>query len=81
MATDVHCNRCGETGNAIEGRIPFRGELGDAVRGKICTACWQLWQDEQIKVINELALNLGDPRSHKILEAQARDFLGLGNDG
>jgi Fe-S cluster biosynthesis and repair protein YggX len=42
--------------------------------------CWQDWLQMQIKIINELALNLGDSRSHEILEAHARDFLGL-SDG
>jgi Fe-S cluster biosynthesis and repair protein YggX len=80
MSAEVTCSRCGETGDAIDGRIPFGGELAESVREKICSACWALWQDEQIKVINEFALNLGDPRSHAILESQARDFLGIAED-
>jgi Fe-S cluster biosynthesis and repair protein YggX len=65
------------TGGQITGRIPFRGELRQQVEEHVCAVCWATWLEMQIKVINELALNLGDARSHEIIEAHARDFLGL----
>lgn len=77
MSTQVSCSRCGDDKPAIEGRIPFREEVREEVRESVCADCWQEWLDMQIKVINELALNLGDPRSHEIIEAHAREFLGL----
>ena len=36
---------------------------------------------EQVKIINELALNLGDPRSHDIIEQKAKEFFGFEGDG
>ena len=67
-------------GPAIDGHIPFDTPLRDQVRETICGRCWRAWLEVQIKVINEFALNLGDARSHAIIEAHARDFLGL-SDG
>ena len=66
-----------ETGPAITGPVPFRSPLREEVLEKICDRCWQEWLKVQIKVINEFALNLGDSRSHDIIEAHARDFFGL----
>lgn len=75
--SDQICQRCGERPAGVEGRVPFRGELQREVRENICQACWEEWLQVQIKLINELALNLGDPRSHDIIEAHAQDFLGF----
>jgi len=33
-----------------------------------------------VKIINELALNLGDPRSHDIIEQKAKEFFGFEGD-
>lgn len=66
-----------EHGPPIGGVVPFRSPLREEVLEKICDHCWQEWLRMQIKVINEFALNLGDPRSHDIIEAHARDFLGF----
>ena len=68
------------TGGPITGRIPFRGDLRQQVQEHVCAVCWAAWLEMQIKVINELALNLGDARSHDLIEAHASDFLGL-SDG
>lgn len=71
------CIRCTANPPDFAGRIPFRAELRDAIAGKVCDACWSDWLQVQIKVINEFALNLGDRRSHDIIEAHARDFFKL----
>ena len=68
------------SGAAISGPVPFGSPLREQLLEEVCETCWQEWLQMQIKIINELALNLGDPRSHEILEAHARDFLGL-SDG
>ncbi len=93
MSGDIDCLACAPrakrdgteapdppTGGPITSRIPFRGELQQQVQESVCTVCWSAWLEMQIKVINELALNLGDSRSHDLIEAHARDFLGL-SDG
>jgi Fe-S cluster biosynthesis and repair protein YggX len=77
--TDTTCARCHANEPGIESMIPFRSPLREEVRSSICSDCWKQWLEMQIKVINEFALNLGDVRSHEIIEAHARDFLGLGD--
>ena len=77
MAPDITCSRCGATSPETTARIPFRSPLKEQVQAKICAQCWGEWQQEQVRVINELALNLGDPRSHDLIELNARQFLGL----
>jgi len=78
MAPEITCSRCGETRPEITSRIPFRSPLREEAQAKVCEQCWGEWQQEQVRVINELALNLGDPRSHDLIELNARQFLGLG---
>jgi Fe-S cluster biosynthesis and repair protein YggX len=79
--SDQTCARCKERESGVDGMIPFRSPLREEVRDGICPECWKEWLEMQIKVINEFALNLGDVRSHDIIEAHARDFLGLGDGG
>lgn len=71
------CIRCGTNPPNATARIPFRAELRESIAGKVCETCWNDWLQIQIKVINEFALNLGDRRSHDIIEAHARDFFKL----
>jgi Fe-S cluster biosynthesis and repair protein YggX len=77
--SETSCTRCHDKQPGIDGMIPFRSPLREEVATQICSDCWSEWLVTQIKVINEFALNLGDVRSHDIIEAHARDFLGLGD--
>lgn len=87
MSNDFHCSACPTratrtgaevtTGGPITGPIPYGEPLHGQLLSSVCDVCWQDWLQMQIKVINELALNLGDPRSHEILAAHVVDYLGL----
>jgi Fe-S cluster biosynthesis and repair protein YggX len=89
MSNEFECRACPAraaragaevtTGTAIAGPVPFGSPLREELLAAVCDTCWKDWLQMQIKIINELALNLGDARSHDILEAHARDFLGLGS--
>ena len=79
--SDQTCARCHDRQPGIDSMIPFRSPLREEVKAQVCADCWKQWLDMQIKVINEFALNLGDVRSHDIIEAHARDFLGRGDGG
>jgi len=81
MPDEVFCIRHGKNGPAIEAHIPFRGELKEKVQANVCQDAWNEWLIEQVKIINELALNLGDPRSHDIIEQKAKEFFGFEGDG
>ena len=78
----VVCHVSGKEEPRISGRIPFRDPLKSEVVEKIGSYTWKLWLDQQLKIINEYRLNLGDPSSHDVLEKGARQFLHLdGGDG
>jgi len=81
MSDEVFCIRHGKNGPAIAAHIPFRGELKEKVQANVCQDAWNEWLVEQVKIINELALNLGDPRSHDIIEQKAKEFFGFEGDG
>jgi Fe-S cluster biosynthesis and repair protein YggX len=81
MSEQVFCIRHQKDEPAITAHIPFRGEFKEQVLANVCQAAWDEWLVEQVKIINELALNLGDPRSHDIIEQRAREFFGFEGDG
>ena len=78
----IVCHSSGKEEPSISGRIPFREPLRSLVQDKIGAYTWTLWLDQQLKIINEYRLNLGDPSSRDTLENAARQFLKLdGGDG
>ena len=81
MSDEVFCIRHQKNGPAISAHIPFRGELKQQVQDNVCQDAWDEWLVEQVKIINELALNLGDPRSHDIIEQRAKEFFGFEGEG
>jgi Fe-S cluster biosynthesis and repair protein YggX len=42
-----------------------------------CRDCWNLWRENEVRVINELRLNFLDPAAQVALEQQLREFLRL----
>jgi Fe-S cluster biosynthesis and repair protein YggX len=80
MSDEVFCIRHQKNGPPITTNVPFRGELKEKVLANVCQDAWNEWLTEQVKIINELALNLGDPRSHDIIEQRAKEFFGLAED-
>ena len=80
MSNAVFCIKHQKSEPAIDTHIPFCSELKEQVQANICQEAWNEWLVEQVKVINELALNLGDPRSHDIIEQKAKEFFGFEGD-
>ena len=72
------CHVSGKEEPRITGRIPFREPLRSEVVERIGAWTWRQWLDQQLKIINEYRLNLGDPASRDMLERAAREFLQLG---
>ncbi len=70
----VDCSRCGNQGDPIA-FMPFKNELGDRIRGKICSLCWQEWTKHQQALINHYALNLQDPKAREFLTSNMEQFL------
>ncbi len=82
MSESVTCHVSGKNEPRISGRVPFREPLRSEVLAKIGSFTWQQWLAQQVKIINQYRLNLGDPESRDILERAARQFFQLdGGEG
>lgn len=73
---DVTCIRCGSTKPGLD-RAPYPDELGRAIKDRICADCWGECKGMQVIVINEMRLDLSDPRAQEIIERSTREFLGI----
>jgi len=72
----VLCRRCGQ----VKPRLPsppFKGDFGKLVFENTCAQCWREAIGQGTKVINELRLDLSDPRAQKIWDTNIREFLNL----
>jgi Fe-S cluster biosynthesis and repair protein YggX len=72
----VLCRRCGQ----VKPRLPsppFKGDFGKLVYENTCAQCWREAIGQGTKVINELRLDLSDPRAQKIWDQNIREFLNL----
>ena len=54
-----------------------RSELGKQVYENICAPCWREAIGMGTKVINELRLDLSDPRAQTVWDQNIREFLNL----
>jgi Fe-S cluster biosynthesis and repair protein YggX len=72
----VQCLRCGREGEALD-RPPYPGPLGQEIAAGCCRECWNLWRENEVRVINELRLNFLDPAAQAVLEQRLREFLRL----
>ncbi len=72
----VECARCGRQAAGATG-VFYGGELGEQIRARTCGDCWAVWQQTEVMVINELRLDLMDPKSQDLLARHLREFLML----
>jgi Fe-S cluster biosynthesis and repair protein YggX len=73
---EVLCKRCGQVRPRLPGP-PMRGEFGRLVYENTCAACWREGIGMGTKVINEMRLDLSDPRAQKVWDQNIREFLNL----
>jgi Fe-S cluster biosynthesis and repair protein YggX/cytochrome c-type biogenesis protein CcmH/NrfG len=73
---DLTCSRCGRPSAKMPER-PFKGQLGEKVWANVCQACWREWIGTGTKVINEMGLQLADPRAQQVYDEHMQDFLQL----
>lgn len=58
---------------------PYPGELGKRIFESVSKEAWQDWLEQQKRLINEMRLNLMDPKARKYLADQMeRHFFGAG---
>jgi Fe-S cluster biosynthesis and repair protein YggX len=50
------------------------------VLGSICGGCWKLWEEMEVKVINEYRLNFLDPQHREALQRACFEFLQLSTE-
>jgi Fe-S cluster biosynthesis and repair protein YggX len=72
----IHCIRCEKDAEAII-IMPHGGVLGETLKTKVCGLCWDEWNKESVKIINEHRLNLSDPSARAFLSTQMKIFLKL----
>lgn len=70
---------CRKLGKELPGLLkpPFPGDLGRQIFENVSMEAWQMWQEMQIKVINEYRLNLGSSSDYNALLEQMMLFLNL----
>jgi len=70
---------CKKLGKELPGlkKPPLPGALGTEVFENISSQAWQLWLEEQTKLINEQQLKVFEKTSQDILKKHLIDFLGL----
>lgn len=72
----VLCKRCGKLAPKLPGP-PMRNDFGRLVFENTCASCWREAIGMGTKVINELRLDLSDPRAQKAWDQNIREFLNL----
>ena len=68
------CSRCGSPRGAMSEQ-PMRGPMGAKIHSSVCESCWREWIGMGTKVINELRLDMTDPRAQQIYNDHLREFL------
>jgi Fe-S cluster biosynthesis and repair protein YggX len=76
----VSCVCCGKDEPIITSHVPFGGEMRAEIQSGVGMYCWRAWMEQQLKIINEYRLNLGDSRSSELLKKACRQFLKLDGD-
>lgn len=85
--SDFHCNRC--TGTACSdgaacvpmANPPVQNKYWERVMGVTCGRCWADWKDMEVKIINELRLNMLEREHRQMLKKHMTDFLDLDGTG
>jgi len=73
MIDCVHCHRLGDPIDSL----PQKGVLGEEIKAKVCSPCWEEWKKESVKLINEHRLNLSELSARNFLSTQMKIYLNL----
>jgi len=72
----LHCKRCDATTDGLDS-APLPGQPGLLVLAGTCRACWDLWREEQVKLINENQLSPARSDHYDFLVQKMKGFLKL----
>ena len=69
--------RCQKLNKEAEGLAspPFPNELGQRIYDHISKEAWELWIEQQTRLINEYRLNLSETKSRQFLTQEMEKFL------
>ncbi len=56
---------------------PLKGPVGNMILEHVSEQAWQEWVEAQIKIINELRLDLSEEKAHMRLYEEMLEFLNL----
>jgi Fe-S cluster biosynthesis and repair protein YggX len=80
MPRTVHCVKLNREAEGLD-LPPYPGALGQRIYENVSRQAWQDWLEHQKRLINEMRLNLMDPKARKYLaEQMERHFFGEGAD-
>jgi Fe-S cluster biosynthesis and repair protein YggX len=80
MLRTVHCVKLNREAEGLD-LPPYPGALGQRIYENVSRQAWQDWLEHQKRLINEMRLNLMDPKARKYLaEQMERHFFGEGAD-
>lgn len=80
MARMVQCIKLGREAEGLD-LPPLPGALGKRIWESVSKEAWQLWLQQQTRLINENRLSLADARARKyLLEQTEKFFFGGGAD-
>jgi len=73
---ELRCRRCDSAAEGL-GAAPLPGAVGQLVLAGTCGACWDLWREEQVKLINENKLSPAKAEDYDFLIDRMKEFLKL----
>ena len=80
MARMVKCIKLGREAEGLD-FLPYPVELGERIYENVSKKACQWWLRHQTMLINEIRLNLADPRARQYLAEQLeKHFFGEGAD-
>lgn len=77
MARMVQCVKLGRQAEGLD-FAPLPGALGKRIFENVSKEAWQMWIQQQTRLINENRLSLADPKARKYLIEQTEKFFFSG---
>jgi Fe-S cluster biosynthesis and repair protein YggX len=77
MARTVQCVKLGREAEGLD-FPPLPGALGKRIFEHVSKEGWQMWVQQQTRLINENRLSLADPKARKYLLEQTERFFFTG---
>ena len=78
MPRTVHCVKLQREAEGLD-FPPYPGALGKRIYEQVSREAWQAWLEQQKRLINEMRLDLSNPKARQYLAEQMQQhFFGTG---